>query len=171
MQTRCWSVAIPTFERPAAQLVVVLLGQGSLDDVAVGEVVEIGFGTAAGVRGRPIKASTGRHELTVTNDGPSAIRYDAELAVEGQCLKADTRLGKRDGRPFWTVTVPANGTRNLRNRYDPAASIDRGRASSLIATKVNMPSVTLTSVAPRSRVATTSILICIDVRPTFSTSA
>ena len=99
----------------------VLLGEGSVDDLAVGEDVEIEFGTAAGVRGRLIEVSQGRYELTVTNDGPSVILYEAEFAVEGQRLKPNTRLGKRDGRPLWTVTVPANGTRTLRYRYDPEA--------------------------------------------------
>ena len=52
-----------------------------------------------------------------------------------------------------------------------AASTARGRWFSSSATKVNRPSVTLTSVAPRSRLATTSIRTPIDVRPTRSTSA
>ena len=99
----------------------VLLGEGSLGDLAIGEDVEIEFGAAAGVRGRLTEVSKGRYELIVTNDGPSAILYEAEFAVEGRGLKPDTRLGKRDGRPLWTVTVPAQGTRTLRYRYDPAA--------------------------------------------------
>ena len=97
----------------------ILLGEGSLDDLAVDEDVEIGFGAAPGVRGKLIEVSTGRYELIVTNDGPTAIRYEAELMVEGQRIKADARLGKRDGRPLWAVTVPANGSRSLRYRYNP----------------------------------------------------
>ena len=99
----------------------ILLGEGSLDDLAVDEDVEIRFGAAPGVRGRLIEVSTGRYELTVTNDGPAAIHYEAEFAVEGKPIKADARLGKRDGRPLWAVTVPANGSRTLRYRYDPDA--------------------------------------------------
>ena len=99
----------------------ILLGEGSLDDLAVDEDVEIRFGAAPGVRGRLIEVSTGRYELTVTNDGPAAIHYEAEFAVEGKPIKADARLGKRDGRPLWAVTVPANGSRTLRYRYDPGA--------------------------------------------------
>lgn len=97
----------------------VLLGEGSLEDLAIGEDVEIAFGAASGVRGRLIEVSDGRYELTVTNDGPAAILYEAEF--EGQRVKADTRLGKRDGRPLWAVTVPANGTRTLRYRVSPDA--------------------------------------------------
>ena len=78
----------------------ILLGEGSLDDLAVDEDVEIRFGAAPGVRGRLIEVSTGRYELTVTNDGPAAIHYEAEFAVEGKPIKADVRLGKRDGRPL-----------------------------------------------------------------------
>ena len=99
----------------------ILLGEGSLDDLALDEDVEIGFGVAPGVRGRLTEVSTGRYGLTVTNDGPAAIRYEAEFAVEGKRIKADARLGKRDGRPLWAVTVPANGSRTLRYRYDPDA--------------------------------------------------
>ena len=99
----------------------VLLGEGSLDDLAIGEDVEIGFGAAPGVRGRLTETSTGRYELTVTNDGPAAVPYEAEFAVEGNRIKADSRLSKRDGRPLWAVTVPANGSRTLRYRYNPGA--------------------------------------------------
>ena len=96
----------------------ILLGEGSLDDLAVGEDVEIGFGAAPGVRGRLVEVSTGRYELTVTNDGPAAILYEAEFAAEGRRIKADTRLGKRDGQPLWAVRVPANSSRTLRYRFD-----------------------------------------------------
>lgn len=94
----------------------ILLGEGSLDDLAIGEDVEIGFGEAPGVRGRLTELSEGRYELTVTNDGPVPVRYEAEFDGDGLKLKADTRLGKRDGRPLWAVTVPANGSRTLRYR-------------------------------------------------------
>jgi len=99
----------------------VLLGEGSLDDLAIGEDVEIGFGAASGVCGRLTGVTAGRYELTVTNHGPAAILYEAEFDTEGSRVKADTRLGKRDGRPLWAVTVPANGTRTLRYRHIPGA--------------------------------------------------
>ena len=99
----------------------VLLGEGSLDDLAIGEDVEIGFGAAAGVRGRLIEVSAGHYALTVTNDGPTEISYEAEFDAEGSHLKTDARLGKRDGRPLWTVIVPANGSRTLHYRFDSNA--------------------------------------------------
>ena len=94
----------------------ILLGEGSVTDLAVGEDVEISFGEAPGVRGRLTKVAMGRYELTVTNDGPMPVRYEAEFEGDGSKLKADSRLGKRDGRPLWEVTIPANGSRTLRYR-------------------------------------------------------
>lgn len=94
----------------------ILLGEGNIDDLAIGEDVEIGFGAAPGVRGRLIEVSEDRYELTVTNDGPAPVLYEAEFEDDGAKLKAESRLGKRDGRSLWAVTVPANGSRTLRYR-------------------------------------------------------
>ena len=55
--------------------------------------------------------------LTVSNDRPYPIRYEAELVVnEEERLRARSRLGRRNGRPLWSVTVPANGEASLRYR-------------------------------------------------------
>jgi hypothetical protein len=94
----------------------ILIGEGSLDDLAVGEDVEIGFGEAPGVRGRLTEIRKDYFALTVTNDGPAPIGYEAEIDPRGRKLRADTRLAKRDGRPLWAVTVPANGNATLRYR-------------------------------------------------------
>ena len=96
----------------------ILLGEGSIDDLSVNDDVEIGFGEAPGVRGRLREISKGRYELTVTNDGSASIRYEAEFAGDGTRIKATIRLGRRDGRPLWAVTVPANATRTLRYSFD-----------------------------------------------------
>ena len=93
----------------------ILIGEGNLDDLAVGEDVEIGFGEAPGVRARLVETVKDRFELTVTNDGPAPVRYEAELDPGDRKLRA-ARLGKRDGRPLWAVTVPANGRAILRYR-------------------------------------------------------
>ena len=55
----------------------------------------------------------------MTNDGPAAIRYEAEFVAGDRRIKADAKLGKRDGGLLWAVTVPANGRRTLRYRFDP----------------------------------------------------
>jgi hypothetical protein len=96
----------------------ILLGEGSLDDRAVGEDVEIGTGEAPGVTARLVSPT--KHDdylLTVTNDHASPIRFEAELDVrDGQTLRLRGRLARRNGRPLWAVTVPANGTATLRYR-------------------------------------------------------
>ena len=97
-----------------------LIGQGSISDAAVGEDVEIEVGEAPGVRSvqRVIEERKGarRVELTVTNDSAAPVRYEAEFLADSASLRADRKLGKRDGRPLWMVTVPANGSATLRYR-------------------------------------------------------
>jgi hypothetical protein len=98
-----------------------LLGEGSLDDRAVGEDVEIPIGEAPGVIGRVEEIGQGRnwedHVLTVTNAGAAPISYEAEFDIEeGGRFRPRTRLSRRNGRPLWAVVVPANGTATLRYR-------------------------------------------------------
>jgi hypothetical protein len=94
----------------------ILIGEGRLDDLAVGENVEIGFGEVPGVRARLVETARGRFELTVTNDSRAPVRYEAELDSGDRKLLPEARLGKRDGRPLWAVTIPANGSAILRYR-------------------------------------------------------
>jgi len=95
-----------------------LLGQGSLDDRAVGEDVEIGIGEAPGVTAS--LTSPTKHDdylLTITNDQSAPVRFEAEFDVPAdRAFRPQGRLSRRDGRPLWTVTVPANGTATLRYR-------------------------------------------------------
>jgi hypothetical protein len=99
----------------------ILLGEGTVEDLAVGEDVEIRLGEAPGVRA--VIEDTGfgddweDHVMTVTNDRSVPVRYEAEFEVEeDEELRPGRRLGRRDGRPLWAVTVPANGTATLRYR-------------------------------------------------------
>jgi hypothetical protein len=99
----------------------ILLGEGSLTDRAVGEDVEISVGEAPGVRGRiEMQADDDKSErrlLTVTNDQSLPIAYEAEIGVdENWTFTPDGRLDRRNGRPIWRVTIPANGTAILRYR-------------------------------------------------------
>jgi hypothetical protein len=55
-------------------------------------------------------------ELVVTNDRDVPVKFEAELEEGGAKLSSETRLSRRDGRPLWVVTVPANGSRTLRYR-------------------------------------------------------
>jgi hypothetical protein len=55
--------------------------------------------------------------LTVTNDRPTPIRFEAEFNVDEEVrFEPGRRLPRRDGRPLWAVRVPANGTATLRYR-------------------------------------------------------
>ena len=114
---------------PAGRLVLfgtgrarpLLLGRGSVDDNAVGEDLEIPVGAATSVVARAVKLSLGEHrpvewELTVSNAQPAPVRFEALLAEGGMKLSAETALGRRDGRPLWAVTIPANGRATLRYR-------------------------------------------------------
>ena len=95
-----------------------LLGEGSLDDRAVGEDVELDVGQGPGVTvglARPAKDSD--YLLTVTNDQPAPVRFEAEFDVPARrTMRPRHHLSRRDGRPLWAVTVPANGTASLRYR-------------------------------------------------------
>jgi hypothetical protein len=88
----------------------------------VGEEVEIGIGPATGVLASlttPTKNDT--YLLTVTNDQSAPVRFEAELDVpQGRSFRPEGRLSRRNGRPLWTVTVPANGTAALRYRLGGA---------------------------------------------------
>jgi len=94
----------------------ILLGEGSIADLAVNEDVEIPFGEAPGVRAKLTSTGKDRFQLLVTNDSPQPIRHEAELFAGEARLTADQRLGRRNGRPLWTVDVPANGSRTLTYR-------------------------------------------------------
>jgi hypothetical protein len=95
-----------------------LTGEAVLADRAVGEDVEVSFGSAPGVTAalRLVRTEDGvaHYEIVVTSDRPHPIAYEAELRFEQDAIRTRARLGRRDGRPLWRVTVPANGRRVLR---------------------------------------------------------
>jgi hypothetical protein len=113
----------------------VLIGQGSIGDNSVGEDVEIDVGAASAVtaqitsgprpsRGGPIVAVPAFNqewELTVSNAHPYPIRFEAELEPGDRKINSATALGRRDGRPLWAVTVPANGRATLRYSLNPSS--------------------------------------------------
>ena len=105
----------------------VLIGEGSIDDRAVGEDVEIRLSEVTGVIARVRRtANQGKvadYDLTVSNDQPRPVRFEAEFGTSEQEVfepSPRSRLGRRNGRPLWSVTVPANGTATLRYRLRPA---------------------------------------------------
>jgi hypothetical protein len=99
----------------------ILLGEGSLTDRAVGEDVEINVGEAPGILARiEIQADDARSErriLAVSNDRSTPIQYEAEIRVDDNWTFVPSgRIERRNGRPLWRVTIPANGRAILRYR-------------------------------------------------------
>ncbi len=99
----------------------ILVGEGSIADRAVGEDVEIEVGEAPGVTTNIEEIESGDDwedfVLTVTNDQAAPVRFEAEFTVDDETeFRPRARLSRRDGRPLWAVTVPANGTATLRYR-------------------------------------------------------
>jgi len=102
-----------------------LVGQGRIEDRAVGDDVEIAFAPSPSVRlsTRLIESNEAEgwasYELTVTNALPGPARFEARLErPDGTRLVPAVRLGERDGAPLWAVQVPANGRATLRYRLD-----------------------------------------------------
>lgn len=99
----------------------ILIGQGALDDRAIGEDVEIGLGETPGVTTHVVADQvSGRrrdYRLVVTNDRPAPVSFEAEFEGDPDSrFRPRERLSRRDGRPLWAVTVPANGAVELRYR-------------------------------------------------------
>lgn len=99
----------------------ILVGQGNMRDRAVGEDVEIGLGPATGVRTALTLVSRGQnardYELVVTNDRDRPVRFEGEFMMGARRnLVPGATLSTRNGRPLWTVDIPANGSATLRYR-------------------------------------------------------
>jgi hypothetical protein len=113
---------------PAGQLVLfggdsarpILLGEGSVDDQAVGQDVEIDLTSAPGIRAdfcmAEYRGGVATYRITVANDGTEPAAYEATLDFAN--LRADVRLGQRYGKPLWQVDIPANGHAVLGFRAD-----------------------------------------------------
>jgi hypothetical protein len=102
----------------------ILLGEGRIDDHAVGEKVEIPVATATGVLARQTMFRRWKddnrapgYELVLTNDMARPQAVDVEFPLEAKAFPP-YKLIKRDGWMLWQVTVPANGQAKLRWRAD-----------------------------------------------------
>lgn len=104
--------------------VSLLSGEGTLQDTAIGQEVEIELGeaTQVSVDAEEIESDPkGRwvmRRFTVSNANPWPISYEAKFQYgAGQRIeRVNGRVEMRDGRMTWKVTVPANGTAQLRYR-------------------------------------------------------
>ena len=119
---------------PAGKMVVfrsvgearLLVGEGSLEDKAIGEEVEVTISKSPIVRyALEVLDSDGTEgkeyydmQLTVTN--ASAMAANAEITIDHeddeQLKKLNKKLGRKNGHAIWRVTVPANGERVLTYR-------------------------------------------------------
>lgn len=97
-----------------------LIGEGTLDDKAVGEEIEVEIAAATQVTATareidPDK-SDGAWELVVTNANPHPIRFEAEFSGNRGygATRGKPRLGRKNGLDLWAIEVPANGTKTLR---------------------------------------------------------
>lgn len=103
-----------------------LLGEGGLDDKAIGEEVEVTIGQSPLVRYQLEVAedvdtedrSFADMQLTITNASRTAAQVEIKLdrQDEDKLRKTSQKLGRKDGKDFWKVTVPANGSRMLTYR-------------------------------------------------------
>lgn len=100
---------------------MLLIGRSAIDDKAVDEVVEFRMGRpqsvsaqVAGTRRHPNDRTTG-YALTVTNDQPWPVTYEAKIHLYDyeKIARSSSRLGRKDGASFWTTVIPANGTATL----------------------------------------------------------
>jgi hypothetical protein len=100
---------------------MLLIGESAIDDKAVDEVVEFRMGRpqsvsaqVAGTRRHPNDRTTG-YALTVTNDQPWPVTYEAKIHLYDyeKIARSSSRLGRKDGASFWTTVIPANGTATL----------------------------------------------------------
>ena len=95
----------------------ILIGEGRVDDHAVGEKVEIRMDEAPGIRARGTVIGAGKKAefvVTVTNDAPEARAIELRLPLDAR----GARLVKYEGSMLWRARVPANGSAELHYRLD-----------------------------------------------------
>lgn len=107
---------------PAGSVVVFegerLLGEGHVDDRAIGEKVEVALGEAPSVRidldYDQIDKRQRAYHLIVANDRAVPIRYEGRIALDdGERIGSKARLARTAGSAIWTTIVPANGRATL----------------------------------------------------------
>jgi hypothetical protein len=99
----------------------ILYGRGALEDKAVGEDVEIEIGTAGAVTASAKVVSPPGYfaievEYAVANARDVPIAFELAFPGDPRGFVPETALGRKNGAPLWSVTVPANGRATLRYR-------------------------------------------------------
>ena len=90
-----------------------LLGIGRLADKAVGETLRIGAGTSEQVRVAQTRSADKQARVELSNANPFAVTAEIALHVPPGNVVSNAAIATLDGRPTWTVVVPANGRRTL----------------------------------------------------------
>ena len=96
----------------------ILIGEGAVEDSAIGDDVEIRVGEAPGVLVQVEELDDEDEEkqgtdyrVTVSNDQAVPVQFEGEFNLDDDVeFQPGRRLPRRDGRPLWSVRVPANGT-------------------------------------------------------------
>lgn len=99
-----------------------LIGEGSIDDKAIGEEVEIRVAGSSQVTVESNNPGSSEdwedYVLTARNANPFPVRFEAEFPPEdaSRLSRGSATLVRRDGKDLWAVTLPANGERTFRYR-------------------------------------------------------
>lgn len=98
----------------------VLVGEGFIEDRAVGEDVDVEVSQSTGVNFQIVEdgdsedANEQKYRMLVTNDLPHPVDFEAVLLVYGgYSLVPRIKLAVKDGRPAWRARIPANGRASL----------------------------------------------------------
>jgi hypothetical protein len=107
---------VALFERQGERSL--LIDESSTDDKAVGEEVEVKFPATANVtlelKQQQPKPRRYAFELIVRNANPFPVQFEGEFDIDPTLMRGPSaKLGKKDGRNLWAVTVPANGSQTL----------------------------------------------------------
>lgn len=105
---------------------LLLIGEGSLDDKAIGEDVEIAIAEATQVTvgteetAKDEKRDRRSYAVTVRNANPWPVTHRLRIAKDDaqRVRNASARLVQEDGFTVWRTTIPANSERTLRYRID-----------------------------------------------------
>ena len=125
---------VAVFEEAAGR--PMLVGEPRIDDLAVGEDVELEVGESPDVTYRQTKISklkddrpwkqAQRYELELTNARASPVTVEVEFRVyrNTELVSPSHRLGVKNGRHFWRAVVPANGRKALSYTVRPIAGTE-----------------------------------------------
>jgi hypothetical protein len=95
-----------------------LVGESQLTDKAVGEEVELPFGTASNVSvtidETGTKGKRGRYLMTVANANPFPVTFEGEFAdYNGKLSKFSGKIIRKKGKNIWREIIPANSEKKI----------------------------------------------------------